>query len=172
MRIMFVRYRNRLYGMYETEDTVHIYTKHKEKALPNFQYDEEFGRYVAMFSRQSFRELKEITEVFELLFSCQYQLSDNTKKTGKLMLIKEMSDCLVQEFLKEGLPCTLDRMFQPDMWKQVPVTYTISDVLRLDICVSCVKSSGVWHVPAIRYRKSISMDEWYALYALYQESCC
>ena len=55
---MFVRYRNRLYGMYETEETVYLYTKQKEKVLPNFQYDEEFGRYVAMFSRKSFRELK------------------------------------------------------------------------------------------------------------------
>lgn len=169
---MFVRYRNRLYGMYETEETVYLYTKQKEKVLPNFQYDEEFGRYVAMFSRKSFRELKEITEVFELLFSCQYQLSDNTKKTGKLMLIKEMSDCWVQESLKEGLPCTLDRMFQPDMWNQVSVTYAISDVLRLDICVSCVKSSGVWHVPAIRYRKLISLDEYQMLCTLYQESFC
>lgn len=172
MRTMFVRYQNRLYGMYETEETVHIYTKHKEKALPNFQYDEEFGRYVAMCSRKSFRELKEITEVFELWFSCQYQLSDNTKKTGKLMLIKEMSDCWIQEPLKEGLPCTLDRMFQPDMWKQVPVTYSISDVLRLDICVSCVKSSSVWHVPAIRYRKLISFDEYQVLSTLYQELFC
>lgn len=73
---------------------------------------------------------------------------------------------------ERGLPCTLDRMFQPDMWKQGPVVYAISDVLQLDICVSCVKSNSVWYVPAIRYRKSISMDEYQMLCTLYQESFC
>lgn len=168
---MLIRYQNYLYGMYETDDMISIYTREKIKTNPNFRLDMDFGRYVYTMPQKCFRENRDVTEMFELVFLSEYRVQDDVRK-GKFCVHVSETDIWVQEPKRAGFPCTLDRICDIEMWKPIPIEIRVQDIDKIEVCASYWKSGGIWHVPSQTYRKRISMDELKVLFVLYRETSC